>query len=175
MDKKDVRAEYKEIDPKDELKDYSGPFKPDLRYSDFSKEQLVKMYIMACEYLVETIIADTAHVAEKYGPEGMLEIQGDVWSKRMPAPVHRIVTEAMNIKGNDIESLMKALQIDATYCPTERKIGAHGGAGSKFDITFELPSKDRGVLTINRCPGLDMVEALGQDSWTLRHPSEQLG
>ncbi len=158
---KDLRAEIK-IDPKVELKDYSGPFKPDLRYSDFSREQLVRMYLMAAEYIVESIIADSTYVAEKYGAEAMLELEGEVWRNRMPGPVYRLITEAMGIKGNDIESFMKALQIDTTYCPVERRIGAYGGTGSKYDITFELPSKDRGLLTVNRCPGLDMVEALGQ-------------
>ena len=48
---RDVRGEIK-IDPNVDLPDYSGPFQADLRFSDFSKEQLVRMLSMSYEYYV---------------------------------------------------------------------------------------------------------------------------
>jgi len=148
MAKRDTRG-ILEIDPNVELKDYSGPFKPDLRYSDFSREQLVKCYLMACEYFWDTIEAWSAHVAEKYGMDAMIEAQDDIWCKRMAGPGERIIRKWMNIKGNDIESLMKVLQMDTVWGPV------------RFDVTFDLPSKDHGVLTANRCPAVEQFEALG--------------
>ena len=35
-----------------ELKDYSGPFKRDLKYEDFSKEALVKLLQVYCKELL---------------------------------------------------------------------------------------------------------------------------
>ena len=41
---KDLRGDLR-VDPNVELQDYSGPFKPDLRFTDFSREALAKMYM----------------------------------------------------------------------------------------------------------------------------------
>ncbi len=147
--KRDTRGILK-INPKVELKDYSGPFKPDLRYSDFSREQLAKMFIKAQEYLMEVVIAFTFHILEKHGADAMAESGRDVWLNRMPSIWHRIVTDIMGYKGNDIESVMKAMQTQVDWGP------------DNFDVTFEMPSEDRGVCTCHRCRGVDMAETLGQ-------------
>ena len=148
MDKRDTRG-ILEIDPKVELKDYSGPFKPDLRFTDFSREQLAKCYLMACEYFYDTIEAWANHVAEKFGMEAMVEAQDDIWRKKMVGPAQEIIKKWMNIKGGDIESMMKGLQMDSVWGPV------------KFDVVFDLPSKDHGMLITNRCPVVDQFEALG--------------
>lgn len=145
---KDTRAETK-VDPKVELKDYCGPFKPDLRYSDFSREQLAKMYVKAQEYLMEVVLAFTFHIAEKYGPEAMAEAGRDVWINRMTHTWFRIVSDMIGCEGNDIEAVMKAMQIQVDYGP------------DNFEVTFEMPSKDRGVCTCHRCRGVEMAEAFG--------------
>src|SRR5436309_16111917 len=46
---RDLRGEV-EVDPNVDLPDYSGSFKADLRFSDFSREQLVRMLSMSHEY-----------------------------------------------------------------------------------------------------------------------------
>lgn len=50
-----------------DLKDYSGPFEPDLRYTDFSKEYLARMYMMTTEYFMAVWNAWMSFVAEKNG------------------------------------------------------------------------------------------------------------
>lgn len=149
MAKRDVRADVK-IDPNVELEDYSGPFKPDLRYSDFSREKLARMYAMCTIYSCEQIMVLMDHITEKYGTEAMIETHQECWPKAAPH-VSQILTKTMNMKGNDIESLMKCFQIDTPWGPVI------------FDITHELsPAKDRGVLTVWNCPGVELLEERGE-------------
>ena len=57
----DVRGEIRD-DPDVDLPDYSGPFKADLRFSDFAIEQLERMVSMSYEYYVVLIEAWAAEV-----------------------------------------------------------------------------------------------------------------
>ena len=149
MAKRDVRAEIK-IDPKVELEDYSGPFKPDLRYSDFSREKLARMYAMNTVYSCTQIMSLMEHITEKYGTEAMIEVHRECWPRLAPH-INQLLTGTMNMKGNDIESLMKCFQIDTPWGPV------------LFDITHELsPSKDRGLLTIWECPAVPLFEERGE-------------
>lgn len=77
MPEKDTRG-ILEIYPNIELNDYSGPFKPDLRFTDFSREQLAKMYLMACEYLYSTIEPWGNFVVENFGLEAMIKAQDEI-------------------------------------------------------------------------------------------------
>jgi len=147
MTEKDTRGNL-EIDPNIELKDYSGPFKPDLRFTDFSREQLAKCYLLACEYLYDTVEAWANYVVENFGLEAMIKAQDEIWRNRMLKPVEGIIRKRMNIQGNDIEAMMKALQMDSMWGPV------------RFDVMFDMPSKDRGTLTANRCPVVDQFEGL---------------
>ena len=46
---------------------------------------------------------------------------------------------------------MKDLQIDATALP-----------GKAFDLSFEMPEPDVGIMTFNRCVAVDQWEAMGR-------------
>ncbi len=140
-----------EIDPNVELKDYSGPFKPDLRLTDFSREQLARMYMTANDYFLETAIAFALHITAKYGLDAMYEAMYDVWVNKLTIPFHRMVTEGLHAKGDDVESIVKGLQVILDWGPVTH------------DITFEMPSKDRAMITCHRCLGVDLAEAIGGD------------
>jgi hypothetical protein len=79
---KDKRGEIK-VDPKVELKDYSGPLKSDLRFTDFSREQLARMYSLAHHYDYEILRAHRDYIREIWGPEAVCEAQEDVWGNTM--------------------------------------------------------------------------------------------
>ena len=145
----DKRAVYKEMDPKDELQDYSGPFKPDLRYSDFSKEQLVKMLGQFHSYAMDAINSIAMWVFYKFGWEEFINLHHEVWTSQLAEEIKKNITETMNITSNDIEALMKALQTDATWGPIRHR------------LQFEMPSKDRGVITIHKCSEVDRFEPMG--------------
>ena len=147
---KDIRGEIK-VDPNIELEDYSGPFKPDLRFTDFSKKQLGRMYSLAHHYNYRITRAYREYIREVWGPEVLSEVLEAVWGNALVNDTHNFTTETMNIKGQDLEAFMKAWQIDLNSQP-----------GDYFDVTFEMPSKDRGGVTYNRCPVVEEYEAKGQ-------------
>ena len=147
---KDMRGKFRVTPPEKELKDYSGPFKSDIRYSDFTKETLVKMFKMAHELFMESEMAWTMTIAAKYGWDDMLKCNQEVWVKTMPDTAREIFTHYLNFKGKGIEGLMKALQMDPTWCPV------------KFGAVFEMPSEDHGIVTLTKCPMVDLVEGIGQ-------------
>ncbi len=146
--KKDIRGDLK-VDPKVELKDYSGRFKPDLRITDFSREQLARMYLMTSQYDMAIMIAYQIWVAEKYGFEAMGKMSEDIWGYRLIGVARELAAKFMNYKPHGIEAFMKAWQIDMTSLPPN------------FDMKFEMPSKDRGIVTFNKCFGATMMEAQG--------------
>jgi len=59
---KDTRGEIK-VDPKIDLPDYSGPFRYDLRFTDFSDEALIKMLSASYEYYVLLVESWAAEIA----------------------------------------------------------------------------------------------------------------
>lgn len=147
---KDPRGEI-EVDPNIELQDYSGPFKPDLRLTHFSREQLGRMYLLAHNYNYTILRVYRDYIDEKWGFEAMCEANEDVWGSKLVNNIHRVITEHMNINGQDLEAFMKHWQIDVNSM-----------TGDYFDVIFEMPSEDRGIVTFNRCPVVDEYEASGR-------------
>lgn len=149
---KDLRGEIK-VDPNVELQDYSGPFKPDLRFTDFSREALAKMYMHTCEYLLAVMEYYQTWVVEKLGMDAMLQLLNDVWGNE--EFLQRLMAskkEFMGLSGNDIETLAKDFQMDATALPYRY-----------YECTHEMPSQDRFIYTFRRCRGVDVLEPVDEE------------
>ena len=67
------------VDPDVDLPDYSGPFKPDLRFTDFSPEQLVRMLAMCDEYRQVWVGAWLDEVENNFGRRERLTIEWIAW------------------------------------------------------------------------------------------------
>lgn len=148
MDIKDRRGAP---DSKLELEDYSGSLRPDLSYADFSRKQLFNMFLMTQEYSITQAMSWIMYIMEKWGMEAAMQAQKDIWADKMVGPAHNLICDVMNMKGNDLETFMKCFQMDLMTGPT------------KFNVTFEMPSKDLGVITFYKCMALDMFEPLGDE------------
>ena len=75
----DIRAET-DVDSGAELDDYSGPYRPDLRYTDFSREALAGRFLPWSEaYLQLCVDGWATEVAARYGAEAMSEIEWAAW------------------------------------------------------------------------------------------------
>ena len=70
----DVRQELR-VDMDLDLPDYSGPFKSDLRFTDFSREQLVRMLTMCDEYRQVWVGAWLDEVENYFGRRERLDIE----------------------------------------------------------------------------------------------------
>ncbi len=132
-----------------ELKDYSGEFRPNIRYQDFSKDALARLLT---EYARLGIMLDAmwnTTVREKYGQDEANKVELAVWNKMVPKFEQVRVMNALNIQGNDVASCFKELQMDPQF-PLEL-----------WDITWDLKNKNHGFFTVNKCRALERFEKLG--------------
>ncbi len=78
----DNRQDLK-VMPGVDLPDYSGPFKADLRFTDFSREQLVNMLAMNDEYLHVWVGAWLDEVEDRFGRDERLDLEWAAWRDGM--------------------------------------------------------------------------------------------
>jgi len=128
-----------------------NPFKPDPRYAECDKERLVNMLLGSHEFFLLVIEAWAAEVVVRYGLDQMFDIQWELWSREVLPRVRELKGAWMNITTNDVAAFMKDIQIDATSFP-----------GKAFELIFEMPEEDVGIMTFNKCCAPDQWEALGR-------------
>jgi len=128
-----------------------SPFKPDPRYAQCDKERLVNLLLGSHEFLLLVIESWAAQVVVRHGLDEMFAIQWALWSENVLPEVRRLKGRWMNITSNDVAAFMKDIQIDATSFP-----------GKAFEMIFEMPEEDVGIMTFNKCCAPDQWEALGR-------------
>ena len=132
-----------------DLVDYSGKFKPDLRYEDFSKDTLVKLLY---EYARTTNVLDgeyTTEIMTRHGQKEALDSQYKVWERHGPR-VTRWMQKTLRIQGDDVPTCFKSLQVVPSFPPEH------------YDIKWEVKSPEYGIFTVTRCKFLDEMERAGQ-------------
>ena len=120
----DIRGEIR-VDPHNDLPDYSGPFRQDLRFSDFSKEALVNMLGMADEYYGVTTRSWAAEVTERYGKEVMIDVQSEAWQLIVLPQLRRMIGEWMVLPDDEA---------DAVVTEVEREVAARCDDGGTVTI-----------------------------------------
>lgn len=131
-----------------------SPFRPDSRYPECYKERLVKLALGSHEFLLLVIENWAAQIVMRHGLDDMFSIQWDLWSDKALSAARDLKLRWMNVAGGDtgpVEAFMKDIQVDATAYP-----------GKAFDLTFEMPRPDVGIMTFNKCCAVDQWEALGR-------------
>jgi hypothetical protein len=152
-----ISEEFKALEDVDQLPALDGgvvaynPFKPDPRLAECDKEQLVNLCLGSHEFLLLVIEAWAAEVVVRYGLDEMFDIQWTLWSEKVLPEIRNMKGRWMNITTNDVAAFMKDIQIDATSFP-----------GKAFQLTFEMPEEDVGIMTFNKCCAPDQWEALGR-------------
>jgi hypothetical protein len=130
---------------------YTGLFSPRDGMTDLSKAQLVTWVLGAHEYLLQCIEAWAAQIVVRYGLDSMFDIQFALWGNVVLPGVKKLKEQYLGITGNTVADWMKDLQMDATSMP-----------GKAFDMSFEMPEPDVGIMTFNRCVAVDQWEAMGR-------------
>lgn len=133
----------------EELKDYSGDFRPDLKLQDFSKDALVRMWLAAAKLYVGIDGLWNTIIKERFGKQTARELGEELWRRATPLEVQRVAA-SLNIHGHDVAACFKAWQTDP------------GGAGI-LDMEFDLKNKDHGIMTVRHCAALDYFERHGFD------------
>jgi hypothetical protein len=130
---------------------YTGLFTPRLDTGDLSKEELVTWFLGSHEYLLQCIEAWATQVILRYGLDVMFDIQWALWGESVLPGVKKLKAEYLGITGDTVADWMKDLQMDATALP-----------GKAFDLSFEMPEPDVGIMTFNRCVAVDQWEGMGR-------------
>jgi len=131
--------------------DYAGLFSPRPDTAELSKPELVRWLLGSHEYLLQCIEAWAAQVVVRYGLDVMFDIQWTLWGETVLPGAKRLKAEYLGIDGDTVADWMKDLQCDATALP-----------GKAFDVSFEMPEEEVGVMTFNRCVAADQWEQMGR-------------
>ena len=138
-----------------ELQDYSGPFKRDIRYEDFSRETLASLLQAYCR---EILVLDSfwqEQVGKRLGEEAARECLIENWC-RIGKHEMRWTMDALNIQGNDLEAYVKANQFVPSF------------AQGIYDYDWDLKDENHAVLTVKRCPAFTALQKQNPEKleWT---------
>lgn len=131
---------------------YSGPFVADPAMVELPKGELVQILLGSHEYMLQCNQGVSMHIVLRHGFGDMFAIAWDIWSAKVLPAVMDLKARNMGIDGHDVAAFMKDLQIDASALP-----------GRGFDLHFDMPEPDVGLMTFNRCAAPGMFEALGRE------------
>ena len=130
---------------------YTGLFTPRPGGEERTKPELVSWFLGSHEYLLQCIEAWATQITVRYGLDTMFDIQYTLWGDTVLPAVKKLKESYLGITGTGVEDWMKDLQLDATALP-----------GKAFDLTFEMPEPDVGIMTFNRCVAVDQWESMGR-------------
>jgi hypothetical protein len=128
-----------------------NPFRADPSLAELPKDKLVKWVLGSHEYLLTAIEGWAGDVVIRYGLDAMFEFQWDLWSEKVLPAVRDLKARWMKVGDGTVEAFMKDIQVDASSFP-----------GKAFELTFEMPEPDVGIMTFNKCIQVDQWEALGR-------------
>jgi len=130
---------------------YTGLFTPGPAAGGLTKPQLVTWFLGSHEYLLQCIEAWATQITVRYGLDVMFDIQWALWGHTVLPGVKQLKADYLGISGDTVADWMKDLQVDATALP-----------GKAFDLSFEMPEPDVGIMTFNRCVAADQWEQMGR-------------
>ena len=130
-----------------DLKDYSGEYRSDVRFEDFSKEALIRL-IKAYQitFIGNMGMWNTVN-RERMSVEEAWNLDSEVYGRQVQRFELPLVCDAMNIRGNDVVTMLKYFQM----CPD----GAREGL---YEFKQEILNNNHAILTFTRCPTLFYFE-----------------
>jgi len=137
------------VPPEGGRDDYSGPFDPDFRYEDLSRDALVKLvreFALIAHLLDRSVF--TA-VGMKYGQQAVEELAIAEWMGASPIYTERI-RKAFGIEGDDVAAIFKSLQLDP------------GFVHQYMDVRYEVVDDKHGYFELAHCGALMDVEPFGE-------------
>lgn len=128
------------------LADYSGPFVPDFSHEKLSREALLKILKANSVYLRRLDATWYATIMKKRGNELAFECDSEIWEKFVKYELD-VLCRTLNIRGDNVETVVKAVQATPWMRMHNR--------------TFEMPEKNRAVITYRNCRTLLTLEKEG--------------
>ncbi len=123
------------------LDDYAGDFLPDFVLEDLSHRSLVRQCKEFALDLHLLVWASHLSILDRFGETARAEVAREHWAGAAPIYVERI-RAALGMKGDDMEAILKMLQVDPALPHEYIDFGCHRS------------SADLGQFWIHDCPGL---------------------
>jgi len=125
-----------------ELNDYSGPFKPDLTFADFSKEFLLKLMTLWQFAWLHMSAAWFEVVKDRFGPDAANECNLEAMVKAGER-VYPRYPKVANYQPTTVREAMKSLQL-----------GPDNNIGGLFPSEYEFKNDNHLIMTVIQCRGL---------------------
>ena len=132
------------------LRDYSGPFEPDFSHDRLDREALLAILKENSDYLRRLDGWWYVTVMQRCGNDVAFECDCQIWERFVLYDV-RTTCELLNIKGDDVATVLKAMQATLWMWIHDR--------------TFELTDDGRGIVTYRKCPTQVYIEKEGSDRY----------
>jgi len=129
-----------------DLMDYSGDYDPGFSHQKLSRETLLKLIDVYCEYIRKIDGFWYVIVMDRWGNDQAVDCDIAVWERVKPFEL-KVITEALNIRGHDVISFMKYAQASPWVALT--------------DYTIDIKNENQAVLTHQACPTLFALEREG--------------
>lgn len=128
------------------LKDYSGPFNPNLQFDDFSKDFLLRL--MRVWQLAWLVLADSWYygIQKRFGIEAANQIEAEAWA-RVGKLVNPMYPQVANIKLSTVLDSLKCLQL-----PLDNAVGG------LFRAKYEIVNENHVIMTFTDCHSLSYLE-----------------
>jgi hypothetical protein len=129
-----------------ELNDYSGPFKPDLTFDDFSKKFLLKLMTVWQYAWIRMSESWYTAVSEKFGPDAANDCNMQAWVK-VAERVNPRYPKVANFQLNTILDSLKCLQL-----PLDNNIGP------LYPVEYDIKTPNHVIMSIMQCRSLISYE-----------------
>ena len=139
-----------------EMNDYSGPFKPDLTFNDFSKEFLLKLSTVWQYAWIRMAEAWYTAVKDRFGADAANDCNLEAWVN-VAERVNPRFPKVGNFKLETVLDSLKCLQL-----PLDNNIGP------LYPVEYEIKSPNHVIMTVVQCRSLiayekgapDMIEPI---------------
>ena len=136
----------------EELKDYSGEYKPHLRLEDFSKESLIGLLKSYQSVFVGLMGMWNTVNRERMSVEEAFKLDAYVYQRMVSKFALPLVTQAMNIRGDDVVTMLKYFQV-----------APDGAREGLYEFDYDIKNSNHAILTFTSCPSLFYFERKGND------------
>ena len=130
-----------------EIPDYSGPFDPQWSPEKLTREALLKLVKAYSDYIYRVDATWYMTVKNRHGNDEAFACDCHIWENKLHAYELKLMTNALNIRGDDVVAVMKFMQATPWASLDKRHI--------------EIKNKNHAILTINDCPTLSALEKEG--------------
>ncbi|MFC1944977.1 hypothetical protein ACFLX5_05845 [Chloroflexota bacterium] len=128
------------------MEDYSGPFDPDLKFEDFSREFLLKLMDVWQREWLDLLGIWFAVVREKFGPDAAADCNLEALSRLNRGFYHRF-PEVGNYRPTTVREAVKSFQL-----------GLDNITGGVYQNEFDFKSDNHLIMTVYRCKSLEFYE-----------------